>query len=123
MLAMVSIRPARRLLVPTDSAAAQSVMGPNYDEFQSDDEVWETLQASPQSVLKLTMAHCDVATCDDIGVEGTPEAFARAVQNLRDLIGGPLMRTVSEVMWVYEIVDRRRPQSSQTGLGGEALTS
>jgi len=119
---MVSICPVNRLLVPKNSAAAQSVMGPNYDEFQSDREIWDALQACPQSVLKLTMAHCDVATPDAIGVEGAPQALERATANLRDLIDGPLMRTVSDVLWVYEIVDRRRPQTAQVGLGGNAVT-
>jgi len=120
---MVSIRPVNRLLVPTSSVAAQSVMGPNYDEFQGDREVWDVLQACPQSVLKLTMAHCDVATPDAIGVEGEPEALQRAAGNLQALIDGPLTRTVSNVLWVYEIVDRRRPQTAQVGLGGNAVTA
>ena len=119
---MVSIRPVSRLLVPADSAAAQSVIGPNYDEFQSDQEVWQLLQTQPDSVLKLTMAHCDVAAASEIGVEGSPQALERAVHNLRELVDSPLTRTVSQVLWVYEIVDRRRPESPQTGLGGDALT-
>ena len=42
---MVSIRPVTRALVPVSSDAAQRVSAPNYDEFQSDKEIWDLLKA------------------------------------------------------------------------------
>ena len=52
---MVNVNPIRRSLVPVDSGAAQRLCSPNYDEFQSDREIWELLQVQPESVLRVTM--------------------------------------------------------------------
>ena len=56
---MVNVNPIRRSLVPVDSGAAQRLCSPNYDEFQSDREIWELLQVQPESVLRVTMPHCN----------------------------------------------------------------
>ena len=42
--AMVKVNSIRHALVPVDSGAAQRLCSPNYDEFQSDREIWELLQ-------------------------------------------------------------------------------
>ena len=66
---MPTIRPISRALVPASSEAAQMISGPNYDEFQSDREIWEILQSNHDSILKVTMAHCDVPDADNMLVE------------------------------------------------------
>lgn len=119
---MVTIRPVSHALVPRDSAAADQIMGPNYDEFQSDQEVWNIIQTKPNSILRLTMAHCDVADPDDIETDGSETALDRAAQNLRSLIDSPETRVVDEILWIYEIQDCRRPGVRQIGLGGFAST-
>ena len=53
---MVTIRPARRALVPHD---AQQVSAPNYDEFQGDAEISELIRERPESIPRVTMPHCD----------------------------------------------------------------
>ncbi len=119
---MVSIRPAKRLLVPVDSNAAQQIIGPNYDEFQSDREVWELIQRQPHSILRVTMAHCDVPRPEAIGEEGDEQTLARAVVNLRELAQGPLTRTQRNALFIYEIRGVRRPEVRQIGLGGMFAT-
>lgn len=108
---MVTIRPARRALVPVDSAAARRVSAPNYDEFQGDDEIRALLAGNPDSILAVTMPHCSA----DGLAEGSPEALDRAAANLERL--RPLFRAVERALWVYEIEDH------QIGLGGMALTA
>ncbi|MBM83963.1 MAG: hypothetical protein CMJ78_25690 [Planctomycetaceae bacterium] len=120
---MITIRPVKRALVPVDTAAAQRIMGPNYDEFQSDDEVWDIIQANPDSILRLTMAHCDFATKEEMIKDGSPEALEMAAANLQQLVDGELTRVVENMLWVYEIVDENRPGTRQIGLGCGALTS
>lgn len=120
---MVTIRPVRRALIPVDSKAAQQIMGPNYDEFQSDLEIWEVIQGNPQSVLRLTMAHCDVPSPESMIEEGSQRALDRAARNLKELAESTLTRVVQSMLWVYEIVDNRRPGIRQLGLGCAAATS
>ncbi|HAO96614.1 MAG TPA: hypothetical protein DCQ96_11195, partial [Verrucomicrobiales bacterium] len=72
---MVNINPIRRCLVPVDSGAAQRLCSPNYDEFQSDREIWELLQVQPESVLRVTMPHCNAVSADEILKDGSPEAL------------------------------------------------
>lgn len=120
---MPTIRPVRRALVPVDAAAAQRVSAPNYDEFQGDREIWEMLQARPDNVLKVTMSHCDFASFDDLIEEGSPEALERSTTNMRELLASPLMKTVDDVLFLYEVVSPRRKEVRQIGLGGMARTA
>lgn len=119
---MITITPVPHALVPVDSAAAARVTAPNYDEFQSDREIWELLQDQPSSVLRVTMAHCDAASPDDIGRGDSPGALAKATSNMRELEKSPLVEHVRDILWVYEIDDPRRPGLRQIGLGGMART-
>ncbi len=120
---MVTIRPVTRALAPVDSAAAQRVSAPNYDEFQSDREVWDLLHERPDCVLRITMAHCHVPSPGEILPDGGPEALAHAVEEMRILIDSPLAHEVRNALWVYEIVSPKRPQLRQMGLGGFGQTS
>lgn len=120
---MLSIVPVAKALTPVDSQAAQRLIGPNYDEFQSDLEIWQFLQENPDSILKVTMAHCDVASQDEIGKEGSPEALTASAYSLSQTIASPLCKTVDNVLWVYEIVDPKRNGIRQMGLGGSAKTA
>ena len=120
---MITIRPVPRALAPVDSAAAQRVSAPNYDEFQSDREVWDLLQQRPDCVLRITMAHCHVATPGEILPDGGPEALAHSVEEMRILIESPLTHEVRHALWVYEIISPKRPQLRQMGLGGFGRTA
>ncbi|RMH14947.1 MAG: DUF1015 family protein, partial [Gemmatimonadetes bacterium] len=112
----------RRALVPVDSDAAVQVSAPNYDEFQGDEEIFETIRARPLSVLRVTMAHCDVPDAASIGEGDSPEALQRAAHTMRALAKDPATRVLEDVVWVYEIVDPSRPGVRQIGLGGMART-
>jgi uncharacterized protein (DUF1015 family) len=108
--------------VPVDSAAAQALSAPNYDEFQSDVEIWELLQRRPGNILKVTMPHCDVASPDQMLEDGCDAALDRAETNLQDIARGRQVRRVSNVLWVYEIISPKRPNVRLIGLGGYAQT-
>ncbi len=119
---MITVRPVRRALVPTDSDAARRVSGPNYDEFQGDEEVFALLQSNPESILRVTMAHCDVPTKREILEGDSDAALSKATSNMRELVASSAMRVVPDVFFVYEIVDPLRPGTRQIGLGGMART-
>ena len=120
---MVTITPVRHALIPVDSSAAALLSAPNYDEFQSDLEVWELLRGNPANVLRVTMAHCDADSPGAIGRADTPAALARAATNMDELRASELTREVHHVLWVYEIEDPERPGLRQVGLGGMARTA
>ena len=120
---MITITPVSRALVPVDSEAAARISAPNYDEFQGDGEIWSLLQSNPMSVLRVTMAHCDTASRDDIESGDTDTSLARAKGNMEELVASALTREVRNVLWVYEIRDPRRPNLPQIGLGGMARTA
>lgn len=117
---MVTLRPVTRALVPVNSDAAHRVSAPNYDEFQSDREVWDLLQQKPENVLRITMAHCHVADLADATEEGGPEALAHSADQMQDLINSELTNVVENLLWVYEITSPKRPEAPQLGVGGYA---
>jgi uncharacterized protein (DUF1015 family) len=119
---MPTIEPIARGLVPVDSAAADLLSAPNYDEFQSDQEVWEVLQRHPSSVLRVTMPHCAVQSAREILDEESPAALELAALNMQRLRSEPLVREVSSVLWIYEMQRPEGSQRSQIGIGGMALT-
>lgn len=116
---MISIRPIRRALVPVDSAAAARVSAPNYDEFQSDDEVCALIRRTPESVLRVTMPHCDPGAEEQVAAD-SPPALARAAANMRTLIDGDSVRVAPNLLYVYRIDDPNRTGVDQIGLGGMA---
>jgi uncharacterized protein (DUF1015 family) len=120
---MITLRPVPQALVPIDSAAAYEVSAPNYDEFQSDLEVWNLLQQRPENVLQITMPHCHVAKADDILEDGSDEALAHASRQMKIFKNSPLMRVARNILWVYEITSPKRPLTPQLGVGGFGLTS
>ncbi len=119
---MITIAPVRRALVPVDSAAADALGAPNYDEFQSDLEVWQLLQAKPDCLLRVTMAQCDAPTPDAIGEPDSEASLERAAVNMARLIADDRTREVRDILWVYEITGPKRPGVRQLGLGGLART-
>ncbi len=119
---MVSLSGVPHALVPVNSAAADRITAPNYDEFQGDREVFDLLQSRPACVLRVTMAHCDVDDYDQRLSDGSPEALGKASANMQTLIESPDTRIVDDVMWVYEVVSPLRPDVRQLGLGGLAHT-
>lgn len=120
---MITIDPVARALVPVDSAAADALGAPNYDEFQSDREVWELLQAKPASVLRVTMPHCDVPSAEAIGEDDSDAALAHAAARMKELIADPHTQEVRDVLWIYELRAQEWPSKRQIGLGGMARTA
>ena len=120
---MITITPVRRALVPVDSSAASQISAPNYDEFQSDLEVWELLRDKPSNILRVTMAHCDASSLTAIGDGDSQEALAKAVVNIKELEASELTEEIRDMLWIYEIQDPRRHGVRQIGLGGNARTS
>ena len=119
---MITLDPIARALVAADSDAADKLGAPNYDEFQSDREVWELMRERPWSVLRVTMPHCDVRTPEDIGEEGSKATLARAVANMARLMSDPMVKKAMHILWVYEITRPGHENNPQIGLGGLALT-
>ena len=116
---MITLRPIQRALVPVDSAAAARVSAPNYDEFQSDDEVRALIGANPESVLRVTMPHCDPAA-DEPLVADSAAALAHAARNMRALVASNSVRVRRDLLYIYRIADPARPGVNQIGLGGMA---
>jgi uncharacterized protein (DUF1015 family) len=117
---MIEITPVPRALVPVDSAAADALSAPNYDEFQSDREIRDLLRQRPDCLLRVTMAHCDVPAPDAIGKADSEESLARAAVNMARLRGDARVREVRDVLWVCEITTPAGHR--QIGLGGCART-
>ena len=120
---MVSVHPVRHALVPVDSTAATAVSAPNYDEFQSDMEVFAMLRARPDNILKVTMPHTAVTAPSLFLEEGGEEALALARVNMDHLRSHPQMQVASNVLYIYELVHRDHPRRRQLGLGGSAMTA
>ncbi len=120
---MITIQPIPRALVPVDSDAAARVSAPNYDEFQDDGEIRDMLTRRPEAVLRITMAHCDPDADDAARVADSDASLARSLASLRELRASALVREVPRTLFVYEILDPRRPGVRQIGLGGLARTA
>ena len=119
---MVTLNPIPRALVPVDSTAAQRLCSPNYDEFQSDLEIFELLQRQPESVLRITMPHACADSPEAMLREGSPEALQAASSRMAELRASPLTREARDALFLYEISDPSRPGTRQIGLGGLAPT-
>ncbi len=109
--------------MPVNSAAADAIGAPNYDEFQSDLEVWQLIQERPSSVLRVTMPHCAVAFPDDIGTDDSAAALEQARANMKPLLADPRTREVKNMLWVYQITRPEARNAPQIGLGGMARTA
>ena len=116
---VITIRPIRRALVPVDADAAARVSAPNYDEFQGDEEVRALIRRTPESVLRVTMPHCDPDAAGGIAAD-SPAALALAAANMRALVGGESVRVARDILYIYRIDDPNRPGVDQIGLGGMA---
>ena len=119
---MVNVNPIRRSLVPVDSGAAQRLCSPNYDEFQSDREIWELLQVQPESVLRVTMPHCNAVSADEMLKDGSPEALEEGAVKMAQMVESDSTKVVENALFLYEIADPERPGVRQIGLGGMAPT-
>ena len=119
---MVSLGLIPKALVPTTSADALALCSPNYDEFQSDREIFDLLQHQPCSVLRVTMPHACADSPQEMLAEGSPEALAAASSRMTELRASPLTRELRDIMFLYEIEDPARPATRQVGLGGLAPT-
>ena len=117
---MVTLNPIPRALVPVGSEAAQALCSPNYDEFQTDREIFDLLQRQPDSVLRVTMPHAAASSPEEMLVEGSREALMAAGYRMAEMCAGLLTRELRDLMFLYEIVDGDRPGVRQIGLGGLA---
>ena len=120
---MLTIGPIPRALVPVDSEAARRVSARNYDEFQGDAEIWDAIRRAPDSVLGVTMAHCAVDSPTGILPGDSEASLELARRNFQGLSASHLTREAKRVLYLYEIVDPRRPGVRQLGLGGLARTN
>ena len=120
---MVSIQPISHALVPRDSDATKQISAQNYDEFQSDREVWEILQKQPESLLRVTMPHCHVASPREFLTDGSQLALEHAAAQMTRLADHSLVRKVENLLWIYEITSPQRPELPQWGLGGCGRTA
>ena len=120
---MVSLNPIPRALVPVGDDAAQALCSPNYDEFQSDLEIFDLLRQQPDSVLRITMPHACAATPDEMLAEGSDQALAAATSRMAGLRASGLTRDLEDSMFLYEIEDPKRPGTRQIGLGGMAAAN
>lgn len=119
---MITLRPVPRVLVPVDSRAAARISAPNYDEFQSDEEVRDVLLRRPDAVLRVTMAHCDPTRGESIGPADSDASLVRAAANMAALRGSASVEERADLVFVYEIAGSPRPGVRQIGLGGFART-
>ena len=117
---MVTLDPIPRALVSADSAAAQQLCSPNYDEFQNDREIFDLIRRQPNSVLRITMPHATAESPAEMLEEGSSAALAAASSRMADLRSGPLTREARQVLFLYEIADPGRSGTRQIGLGGLA---
>ena len=92
---MVTIHPIRHALVPVDSDAAGRLCSPNYDEFQNDREIYDFVEAQPESVLRVTMPHVNAACPEEILPDGSPEALALARVEMEELKASASTRVAS----------------------------
>jgi uncharacterized protein (DUF1015 family) len=116
---MITLSPIARALVPEDSRAAEILSAPNYDEFQGDEEIRAYIAARPHSVLGVTMAHAR-APAEEGVADGSPAALALARRGMEALRNSDWTRELRDLIWVYEILDPRRPGVRQIGVGGMA---
>jgi len=119
---MITLQPVIKALFPVDSSAAKRISGPNYDEFQSDYDVFRNIQSNKDSVLRVTMAHCDVLSSENILPDGSSEALSKACENMKALEESELTRVASNVLCIYEIFYKKKPHMRQIGLVGMAKT-
>ncbi len=117
---MVTLNPVPRALVPVDSVAAETLSSPNYDEFQSDREIYDLLQRQPHSVLRITMPHTAAESPDAMLPDGSPEALQAAALRMAGLRSSRLTREVADILFLYEIASSEQPGKRQVGLGGMA---
>ncbi len=117
---MVQLRPIPVALVPNSSASAREISGPNYDEFQTEQEIRERILARPSSILKVTMPHCDPGLGAAALEEGSDAALDHAQQNLKALEESDKTKLLNDALFVYAIDYDDR---IQIGVGGMARTS
>jgi uncharacterized protein (DUF1015 family) len=119
---MLNISPLKKALIPKNKQAADDISGPNYDEFQSDEEIYELITEQPDVILKVTMAHCDVESPQEIMQEGSEEFLQKASENMQELVGSDKTAVKEDVLYVYEMEDAIRDDVRQIGLGCMAKT-
>jgi len=119
---MITIQPITRALVPVNTDAAERISAPNYDEFQGDLEIWRAIHEAPESVLRVTMAHCDTDDPSQVIEGDSVQALDWASRNMGVLRETALTCEMERLLFVYEIMDPSRPGAKQIGLGGMART-
>lgn len=119
---MITITPIKSGYVPLNNDVAKKIVGPNYDEFQSDIEIFNILKHNRDNILSVSMAHCDVEKESLIMEDGSDVALDHALANFNKLISSGKLKNVRNFLWVYEITSHRDPSLLQIGLGCMART-
>jgi len=109
--------------IPADNEKAKKIIGPNYDEFQNDLEIYNILKNNRDNILSISMPHCDVDKPENFMTDGSDEALNHGLDNFNRLINSSKVRKINNFLWVYEIISRRNPLQVQLGIGGMARTS
>lgn len=120
---MITISSIKKGILPKNSKAAQVLSAPNYDEFQSDLEVFNIIKEERGKILTVTMPHCDVQNESEIFEDGSQRALTKAYENSRELFSGEFFDPQEDFICVYEINDPRRSDVRQVGLTCMAKTS
>jgi len=118
---MVSLTPIPQAVVPRNSDAARRVSAPNYDEFQSDREIWQLIKDGQAKVLPITMPHVTDERSEMSIEEGSREALELARSRMVQLLYSPDIMRVRDMLWVYEITNKNNGER-QIGVGGYAKT-
>lgn len=110
------IKPVNTAYVSKKSATCAR----NYDEFQSDDEIRDILKENPDSILSVTMAHCNTdSTYDDPYLDG---ALELADRKLKEFIAKGTFQKTENIFYVYKIDVAAKPGTCQIGIGGYVPT-
>ncbi len=120
---MITISTIKKGILPKDSKSAQVLSAPNYDEFQSDLEVFNIVKEGLGKILTVTMPHCDVKNELEIFEDGSQRALSKACENSKELFSSEFFEQQEDFLCVYEISDPRRFNIRQIGLTCMAKTS
>lgn len=120
---MVSLEVVKYGYTPINNRVAKKIIGPNYDEFQNNVEIFNILKKNRENILSITMPHCDVEDVKLIMKDGSQEALNHGLENFNRLINSNKVKEIKNFLWVYEIQSSRDPSFFQIGIGGMAKTS
>ncbi|MBN2544876.1 MAG: DUF1015 domain-containing protein [Spirochaetes bacterium] len=120
---MATLTTVKEGYIPANNEAAEKIIGPNYDEFQNDLEIYNILKNNRCNILSISMPHCDVDKPENFMTDGSDEALEHGLENFIKLINSNMVKKINNFLWVYEIISHRNPNQVQLGIGGMGKTS